>query len=151
METYGYMYDSAAGQFPDGCKLKMLYCNGDYAHKPYVVERGQVWVDVLNEAPGACSILDVERFDAKPADVPGWLDKRNPVGRGIIYCNQSTLPAVISYAGDRPFDLILSTLDGSMPAVTVPHGTVLAYQVRTIGPYDESAVVDKAWWEAHAA
>lgn len=150
METYGYMYDSAAGVFPSGTQLKALYYNGVYAHKPYQAERGQVWIDVLNAAPHQCAILDVEQDDATPQDVPGWLDLRNPIGRGIIYCNRATLPDVIGYAGSRPFDLWLATLDGTVPSVTVPHGKLLAVQAWTEGQYDKSAVVDKAFWAAHA-
>jgi hypothetical protein len=150
VETYGYMYDSAENKFPADSRLNMLYFNGRYAHKPYEVRRGQIWIDVLNDAWASCSVLDVETGDATPADVPGWLEKRNPIGRGVIYCNRANFPLVCSYAKDIPFNLILATLDGTMPEVKVPHGSTLAYQIHDLGDWDQSAVVNESFWNTHA-
>jgi hypothetical protein len=149
------MYDSAGGLFPDGAKLRALYFNGDYAHKPYVVKRGQLWIDVLGDAARECSVLQVDGLDqagidAMVAKVPGWLGERNPVGRGIIYCNRVTLPAVMERAGDQPFDLWLATLDGTVPEVMVPRGNLLAVQISDQGNWDESVVVDKGFWDARS-
>ena len=147
MKIYGHMYDSAAGTFPPDSKLNAYYFNGLYAHRPYVTGKGRVWIDVLNNAPDRCRFLDVERGDATPADVPGWLDLRNRVGIGGIYCDLSTLPEVIHHANGREFDLWLATLDDSVPPVTVPHGRLLMVQTIKGYAYDTSVVVDEAFWD----
>ena len=152
MKIYGYMYDSAAGTFPQHSRLNAYYYNGLYAsHYPYSTGRGRIWIDVLGNAPEHCSILDVERGDATPAHVPAWLDERDRIGTGIVYCNRSTLPQVISYAGNREFNLWLATLDGSIPEVTVPHGKLLAVQTWDSGRYDVSAIVNEEFWNLKAA
>jgi hypothetical protein len=153
--VYGVMFDSASQDFPDDSLLNAYYFNGHYAHIPYKVGQGAVWIDVLNNAPKSCSWLDVETGDATPADVPGWLDARNMPGDQGIYCSIDSVAAVNSYAAKRPFNLWVSTLDGNpFPIVPSISGTLVAVQcipasmLRFNG--DMSVVVNENYWKEHA-
>lgn len=160
MSTFGYMYDSADGVFPAGSRLNALYFNGRYAHRPYQVRRGQIWIDVDGSAPGSCCCLQIDGFtqpqiDVMIAMVPHWLDRRNRIGRGVIYTDRDSLPAVVRAAMGRPWDLWLSTLDGTIPGPIAPAGAVsgrlIAVQAWRGAITDTSAVVNSDWWRARAA
>jgi hypothetical protein len=66
--------------------------------------------------------LDVEKFDATPADAPPWYDSITwcPKNQLTVYVNQANALAVISAMGRRQYFLWLATLDGSAP--TIIHG-----------------------------
>jgi hypothetical protein len=159
MQVYGLQWDSAAGDFPPRARLKALYVNGAFATRPVKYRRGLIWIDVTGADPAGAYWLDVERGDATPAQVPGWLDARKnhvgDYGSAGIYCNRSTLPAVQEAAGDRPHALWVATLDGTA-SVTLPdaHGRLVAiqdYPASMVGlDADISIVVDQAYWTAHA-
>lgn len=149
------MFDSATQDFPDDSLLNAYYFNGRYAHKPYKVGPGAVWIDVLNAAPTSCSWLDVETGDATPADVPGWLDHRNRPGDQGIYCSIENVAAVNSYANGRPFNLWVATLDGNpFPIVPSITGTLAAVQCTPASMLrfngDMSVVVNENYWTSHA-
>src|SRR5215467_10288439 len=82
-------------------------------------------------------VLDVERYNATPADVPGWIDRwvggrwRLPV----IYSSRSVKPQIDTAAAGRKYDWWCSTLDGTQ---NVP-GAVAVQYVDT-GSYDESVI-----------
>ena len=100
MTTYE-MYDSTdPDMIPDGA-FALLYGSGPFdAHDYPRLDRFAhvLWIDVTAEAWQECSILDVETFDATPADVPAWVKRRidSRDGPARIYCNISTWPAVRS-------------------------------------------------------
>jgi hypothetical protein len=161
--TFGLQFDSTstanAGHLPWTPRLVALYANGRYAHTPYTVGRGHVWIDVIGNAAAKAYWLDRETGDASAADVPGHLDARKPLGGGGVYCNQASLPGVISAASGRPMGLWLATLDGSIPtaaSLKLPSNVrllaVQAYPASMVGlNVDVSVVVDSAYWIAHAA
>jgi hypothetical protein len=156
MQVFGLQWDSASGDIPAGAKLRALYVNGGFATRPVHYGRGRVWIDVIGNAPDKALWLDVERFDATPAQVTGWLDARRRAGGGIggIYCDRSSLAAVDAAAAGRPYYLWVATLDGTA-SITAP-GTghvvaVQAYPASMVGPNaDLSIVVDEAYWLARA-
>jgi hypothetical protein len=123
------------------------YKDGRYAWPPEWWARfaniPRLAIAVWPQDPG--DILDVERGDATPADVPGWCD-RNPRGlhgdrrAPTVYCNLSSWPACRQAAGARHVDWFISTLDGN---TDVP-GAV-AVQYRDFGGYDESVILDPSW------
>jgi hypothetical protein len=152
VQVFGTQWDSASGDIPAGVKLRALYVNGGFATRPVTYGRGRVWIDVIGNAPDKALWLDVERFDATPDRVPGWLDdrRRSGAGTGGIYCDRSTLPAVEAAAGDLPHLLWIATLDGTVN-VTVPGRghlvAVQAYPASMLGPdADLSIVVDEKYW-----
>lgn len=87
-------------------------------------------------------VLDVERGDAVPEDVPGWIDRFNRPGRRAptIYCDRSAIASVRALTGHRVWDWWAATLDGT---IDVP-GAV-AVQYRDFGGYDESFILDPTW------
>lgn len=155
MTSYGLMYDSASQTFPADSRLNAYYFNGHFNHTPVSYGRGRVWIDVTGAAPKACSWLDVERGDASPGRVPGWLDERDMPGNQGIYCNRSNIGAVIKAAGNRVYNLWVSTLDGNThPAIPSGPGLLVAVQAfpaSTLGfNADGSVIVSEAYWNAHA-
>jgi hypothetical protein len=157
MQVFGLQWDSASGDIPAEAKLRALYVNGGFATRPVHYGRGRVWIDVVGNAPDKALWLDVERFDATPAAVPGWLDARRKSGAGTggIYCDRSALPAVESAAGGRPHMLWVATLDGTVDIGRVPGvGRLVAVQAfpasMTGRNADLSIVVDEPYWLARA-
>lgn len=155
MKIFGTMYDSTTPHvIPSGARLVALYINGRFAVPPSY-HKGHVYIDVNGSMPNAASILDVEQFDARPEQVGPWLVKRAAFDVGTIYCNRSTLPAVIKSAGHLKFNLWLATLDGSLPEVHLPpNGRLVAIQQFGSDHLhfnaDLSVVVDEDWWRRHA-
>lgn len=81
--------------------------------------------------------------DAAVRDTVGW----NPA-RPTIYCNMSTLPAVLNAGWRRDLWLAIpSDAPPTQPPV-VPGCTVVAVQWRFAGPFDQSVVFDHDWPEA---
>jgi hypothetical protein len=157
MQVYGLQWDSATGDIPPRARLRALYVNGVFATRPARYRRGLVWIDVTGAAPDAAFWLDVERGDATPDHVAGWLDarERSGAGAGGIYCDRSNLPAVEQAAGDRPHALWVATLDGTAE-VQLPGGSgrlvaIQDYPASMVGlDADLSIVVDRDYWSGHA-
>jgi hypothetical protein len=101
-------------QKPNGVAL---YADGEYkapagvlATFPRVIQ-----ITVLGDAAARYArVIDVERGDARPADVPGFLDARKELGReGWVYCDRSTVLSVQEALEGRPEPLWwIATLDG---------------------------------------
>jgi len=156
MTIYGLQFDTTGG-LPFTPALQAFYVNGDYATPPRYGP-GRVYIDVLGTAPRGAFWLDVERGDATPAAVPGWLDARQEAGLGAggIYCNRSSYPDVVQAADGRPFSLWLATLDGTVDVVVTPPNVSLvavqAFPAAMVGPNaDVSVVVNEAYWTGRAA
>jgi hypothetical protein len=154
---YGFQWDSV-DVLPFSPALQAKYVNGKYAARVQY-QRGLVWVDVLGSAPNAARWLDVEPGCADVAQVPGWLEERaRHVGApdGGIYCARDDLAAVELAAGDRPHDLWVATLDGTID-ITLPPGSghlvaVQAFPSSWLPVHaDLSIVTDAAYWDAHHA
>lgn len=153
-QIHGFQWDST-DTLPFVPALQAFYANGRF-RAPLKFGPGRVFIDVTGGMPNAAMWLDVERFDASVADVPGWLDERARFGEGGIYCNRDTLPAVEEAAGARPHWLWIATLDGTLE-VQLPsggHGTLVAVQAFPASwlpvHADLSVVVDAAYWLKHA-
>lgn len=147
----GIQFDSIAA-LPFTPALEARYINGRYASPPDY-GRGRVYVDVNATAAKEAFWLDVEKGDATPAAVPGWLDERQAagLGHGGIYCDRSSLPAVEAAAGTRPHLLWIATLDGTLD-ITPPagYGVLAAVQVIPASMLgftaDLSVVIDADYW-----
>lgn len=158
---YGYMWDSASQDFPKGSKLNALYYNGLYAHKPYSVGPGKVWIDVFGTAPDQASILQIDGTTAEVTTLingcRAWVAKRVPIGAPTIYCNRSQLPRVQAELTGFHYYVWLSTLDGTIPATTPGYGTGTLAAVQYKGAAqtginaDQSAVINDTWWKLHAS
>ena len=152
MTIYGLQYDTV-GTLPFTPALQAFYYNGRYAHRPYTLGRGRIWIDVTGANPGQCFWLDVETGDADPTQVPGWIAER---GGGGVYCNRSTLPQVLTELNGHFCGLWLATLDGTTdPAIELPHNVrllaVQAFPAAMTGiNADLSVVVDRTYWDTRA-
>lgn len=161
MTEYGYMWDSASNAQPANSKLNAYYVNGRYAHRPITYGRGKLWIDVFGTAPNAASILQIDgltqaEIEGMIGKIPRWLDERAHYGLGMLYCNHANLAAVQRAAGNRQYNVWFSTLDGTVPLkLPSPGGHLVAVQAWNANMTginaDKSAVIDLAFWEAHAA
>jgi hypothetical protein len=164
VSVHGFMYDSSSATFPAASKLNAYYYNGDYAHRPYTVGPGRVWIDVLGDAPTKCSILQIDglnetQISAMIGIIPSWLRTRaRSGGWQTLYCNRSLLPRVQAAARLTNVDYFiwLSTLDGTvLPALPTKGGTLIGTQsvgAAGLGIHaDRTSVTSAAWWAQHAA
>jgi hypothetical protein len=112
-----------------------------------------VHIDVNGTHPQDADVLDVEKGDATPAMVPGWIDKRLKYGpRACVYTTISQLQAVANaVAGRHGVDLWLADPDGqtnntaAIPSVF----HLVAKQYLWLKTVDLSVVYDSNWpWEA---
>jgi hypothetical protein len=108
-------------------------------------------IDVNGSAPGLAAILDVETGDAGPAQAPDWIRKRNAFrGDATIYCNLSTLPAVLAATSrvTSSWWLWLAHFTGHphIPHVNVPPNVrIMGCQFASFENYDESCIVADNW------
>lgn len=125
------------------------WTSSDWARFP----AGTPQLSIVTSAWDSGDILDVERFDAIPTDVPGWVRRFKRPGRRrpTVYANRETWPAVLEAlaAANLPADAVdwwAATLDGTMLVA----GAVAVQYIST-GPYDESVILDPTWvgMEAH--
>jgi hypothetical protein len=143
------MYDSVnAGSIPRGATMTAGYGNGEFkwtaADWALFPHARHVRIDVNGTDPQGCGVLDVERFDATPAMVPGWIRARRkalPLGRAVIYCSRSSVPAVQAAAGGLRYSLWVADWTNA------PHhaGDAIAVQYRNTPGYDLSVVYDDTW------
>lgn len=161
--THGFMYDSSSATFPAASQLNAYYYNGDYAHRPYKVGPGRVWIDVEGNSPGLCSVLQIDglteaAITAMIAVIPSWLRSRARLGGWqTLYCNRSILPRVQAAARltNVEYFVWLSTLDGTvLDKLPTPGGTLMGCQsvgAAGLGIHaDRTSVTSAAWWAQHA-
>jgi hypothetical protein len=159
MKVQGWQWDTT-GSLPFQVDLQAFYINGKYATRPVTYQRGAVYVDVIGDAPAAARWLDIENEDATPEMAFDWLSKRTlAVGRGGIYCNRESLPAVLSNIGTRiDADLWLATLDGNVypyEANTLPPNVHLVAVQAFSSAYtkmnaDLSVIYGEQYWKENA-
>jgi hypothetical protein len=129
---------------PSGTPVVAGYADGIYvwSAEDWARHAGAVCLSIAVHPDHQADILDVERGDATPEDVPGWIDRFQRPGRRAptIYCNRSTIDAVRVSTGGRHFDWWAATLDGT----TEVTGAV-AVQYWGAGAFDESLILDPTW------
>ena len=83
------------------------YINGLFAWSPaqeHLFAR-KIRISVMAGQPDAAKyarVLDVERGDARPADVPAFLNVRDTVKpNGTVYCSLAAVPSVLAVLGGR--------------------------------------------------
>lgn len=119
----GRMADSTRPELiPDKFALRpngvLVYVDGAYKWPASQIARfTRHWrittTGAVDMAPHA-RVIDVERFDATPADVAPYQRTRAGHGdRTVVYCDRSTVPAVVEATEEWPKLLwMISTLDG---------------------------------------
>lgn len=119
----GRMADSTRPELiPDKYALRpngvLMYADGPYVWPATQVRRfprrWSITVTGDTDNPRRARCIDVERFDATPADVKPYQVARNLLGdETIVYCSRSTVPAVIA-ADNLWLSLVwfIATLDG---------------------------------------
>jgi hypothetical protein len=95
----------------------MAYPNGDFAWAATQEARFHrlIRISVTGDPAMAARArgVDVERYDATPAEAPGYIDARRDAGHddATVYCSRNTLPALFGFLGTRRPRLIIATLD----------------------------------------
>lgn len=124
-----------------------MWSSADWALFPNTI----VPLSIVVFADDIGDILDVERGDASPSDVPGWVRRFNRPHRRkpTIYANRSTWPEVVSALQSAGIevgavDWAAATLDGT---ADVPGAALVQYkgQDMTHGHYDEWLILDPGW------
>jgi len=120
--SFRIMFDSVdPTQIPAHAELVAGYIDGPKSQWPDAAwtmfpKAELVRINVTGDPSHGGDVLDVERFDASPADAPVWFDARTKAGAGglTIYCNRDTLPAVHEAMGKRSYFRWIATLDGTL-------------------------------------
>ena len=143
------MYDSVSpAGIPEGAELVGGYVNGRFKWTPADWARfpraAHVGVNVNGDLADGGDILDVERFDAVPGQIPAWVRGRHAAG-GMhgVYCSLATLPAVQAILRSIPIPTAIWVADWTDAAHQVTG--CAATQYRNTPGYDESAVYDDGW------
>lgn len=92
----------------------------------------------------SATVQDVETGAWSPADVPGWQAKCT-APRPTVYCNQSTLPAVLATGWRGNLWLAIPGWLSGDPLPPAPGCTVVAVQSVFAATYDLSYVLDPSW------
>lgn len=160
MPIYGLQIDSVS-PLAFAPALRAMYLNGKWAERPVSFGRGRVWIDVTGGAPYDAHWADVENQDMTPQAFPAWNnEKHRALGQwGGVYCNRTTLPAVLDALGSMPADLWLSTLDGDVNPPELgqlpPNVHPVAVQAFPAGMLgfnaDASVIIDQAYWDTRHA
>ena len=111
------------------------------------------FITVLGDAQVA-SIGDVERFDMRPADAPGFLTRRHDLVHdddGTIYCCRDCLPRVEEACAGLTFgyNIWLATLDGTFVTSVPGKGRLVAVQAVRGPGYDITLAAPG--WLRHAS
>jgi hypothetical protein len=103
-------------------------------------------------------VLDVETGAASVADAPSWLDEKIASGGGVgsLYCNKSTLPALVKSIGSRKAYLWIADPTGAAheASLDLPDNVKLVATqyawpaIGSPGHYDMSLVSDDDWYKA---
>jgi hypothetical protein len=96
------------------------------------------------------AIADIERFDMKPKDAPGFADRwaeAHPRSRwpACFYVNRSNLAELQHYMKGRIYLVGLATLDGTIPHQISGGGRLVYVQFETTAKYDRSEVLVPEW------
>jgi hypothetical protein len=139
------MRDSTrAGLIPPSTPVVAGYADGLYAWSAadWALFPNAVKLSIAVHPEHAGDILDVERGDATPEDIPGWADRfsRPPRRAPTVYCSRSAWLECQKAAGLRRIDWWISTLDGTTSVV----GAV-AVQFADFGGFDESVILEPSW------
>jgi hypothetical protein len=113
------MFDSTTpAAIPHDAEIVGGYVDGSYKWADADWERfphaQQVRICVTGDhTKGNC--LDVERGDATPDHAPGWIQARQAAGVKYVtvYCDRTTLPAVIKACNGLTYWHWVATLDGT--------------------------------------
>lgn len=142
-----------------GTEVAIGYANGRYAWTPEDWARfphvPHLTIDVNGGDPSA-DALDIETYDAKVSQAPGWTRQHNAARRdypAILYCDRATLTPLFNLMNanhlivGRDFRLFIATLDGTRTVadMTGVWGIQYAGEAQTGGHYDETIVYDNAW------
>lgn len=141
------MYDGISPlRLPTGGDLVAGYDDGRYPDATALANRfpgTRVVRITTNPADTIGDVLDVERGDATPADVPGWLVARRAAGDWpSIYCTTSTYPTVagiVANAHLEPPPWWVASRPSTRPILPAAW---VAWQWRSTPGYDESVVAD---------
>lgn len=141
----GYDSVNPVGCPPDG-QVYMGYNDGNYSHSyAGMLARfpGKVHISICTNIDGTADCLDVERYDATPAQVPTWLKRMRALHRTtIVYCSLATVPSVVSAVREAGLVLPLfgvADWDGSPTLPVIPDVNVVWKQYVHDMPYNGSA------------
>lgn len=111
----------------------------------------------LGDPANLATVIDIERGTHKPADAPGWYDRRHAAGAKdlTVYANRSNLAAVNAAMGGRSYFRWIATDDGTahVPPFT-PGIAPAAIQVLTsfeLGFHADMSIVFEPWWHRSPA
>ncbi len=142
------MFDAVSpANIPADAQLVAGYINGRYAWKPQDWARFphalKVTIAVSADADARC--LDVETYDATPAQAPGWVARQRTRGNPHpwVYCSESVWAECrrqFAVQGEPEPIWWIAGYPGSVGWAVYPGAH--AHQVIDDGPYDRSLVAD---------
>ena len=145
---------------PASFQYAAAYANGLFTWTDDQIDRfaGHVKIAVFAGDPSQARIareLDIERFDAGPADAAPFIEERRKIGNdGTLYVNRDNsdpapVPTERQHSGLPDLGSVrwhVATLDGTR-SVPVPFGILWAVQFETVaGAYDVSIVYGPYDW-----
>jgi hypothetical protein len=143
-------YDSAPKKAPHG-KLIAAYLNGRFAYTAAELEdyEAHFMISVTRDPAAAqfARCIDVERLDARPEDVPGFIHRRIHFGHhdALAYVNRANMAEVVTICNKNllvlghDYFLWVATLDGTK-VLPLMQG-VAAIQHTNTPDYDESVTI----------
>jgi hypothetical protein len=141
------MFDSVdVAGLPVGGDLYAGYVDGRYENAAAIKARfpNVPFVGIaVTASTNDGTVLDVERYDATPAQAPGWVKMRRLAGvEPSVYCAEdawATVKAAFVAAGIQEPPYWVAAYPGGGPGI--PAGAV-AHQYADMGGYDVSTVAD---------
>jgi hypothetical protein len=140
-DTYDGVFAYATGRYMwSGEQVRRFVTAGKHLYR----------YDTVGASPHWASLLDVERYDATPETAAIWVPQRNNMmGDAGVYCNRSTVPAVVDAIGDRETCwLIVADWTGTphMPALDLPDNfRVAGVQYQNTPGWDLTAIYSADW------
>jgi hypothetical protein len=134
----------------------IAYANGRYAWDASdiarFIEAGRKVhkYDVNGLGVQIADVLDVERFDATPEMIPGWVDERWAThSTAAVYCSRVNVPEVIEELAGRPCYLVVADWTGvpHLPVLDLPPRVEIAAVQYASHIYDDLAVYSRGWLE----
>lgn len=141
------MYDSVdPSRIPSGAQVVAGYADGLYAWTAagWGMFPNAVKLTIAVRNTTQADILDVERGDASPDQVPGWVAAFNRPGRRAptVYCTQSTMGLIRSLM-PAGANVDYWVANHTATPQNIP-GTVAVQWLNTPG-YDQSLITDETW------